>query len=144
MKRFFDSTIFVAAVLEDHQHHEPSFSLFASANRQSAFCAAHSLAEVYAALTRYPGKRRLSADQASLAIAAIEARSTIVALDAKEYLAMIRHSALLGISGGTVYDALIAACAMKANVDILYTWNAAHFLRLGDDVARKVRTPLTE
>ena len=40
-----------------------------------------------------------------------------------------------------MYDALIAACALKAEADVLYTWNIGHFLLLGDEVARKLRTP---
>jgi hypothetical protein len=47
----------------------------------------------------------------------------------------------LGIVGGTTYDALIGACARKMKAEIIYTWNIAHFLRLGEDVAEKVRTP---
>lgn len=141
MRYLFDTTVLVAALLEEHQHHDQSFSIFSRARRESAFCAAHSLAEVYATLTRYPGKQRLSPDQACLALKVIEERSTVLALDAKEYLATIQKFAALGISGGTVYDALIAGCAMKAKVDLLYTWNVAHFRLLGDDITRKVRTP---
>jgi len=138
---FFDTTVLVAGVLEEHQHHEPSLSALSTASRSSAFCAAHNVAEVYATLTRYPGKQRLSAEQALLALSAIESRFTIVALDTQEYLVAIRRFAAIGISGGTIYDGLIAACALKAKADVLYTWNVGHFMLLGDEVVRKVRTP---
>jgi predicted nucleic acid-binding protein len=141
LRYFFDTTVLVAGVLEEHEHHEPSFSILSTASRTSAFCAAHNVAEVYATLTRYPGKQRLSAEQALLALTAIESRFTIVALETREYLAAIRRFAAIGITGGTIYDALIAACALKAKADILYTWNVGHFMLLGDEVARKVRTP---
>ena len=141
MRYFFDTTVLVAGVLEEHEHHEPSFSTLSTASRASAFCAAHNVAEVYATLTRYPGKQRLSAEQALLALAAIESRFTIVALETREYLAAIRRFAAIGITGGTIYDGLIAACASKAKADVLYTWNVGHFMLLGDEVARKVRTP---
>jgi hypothetical protein len=39
------------------------------------------------------------------------------------------------------YDALIGACARKMKAEIIYTWNIAHFLGLGEEVADKVRTP---
>jgi len=65
----------------------------------------------------------------------------IVTLETREYLAAIRRFAAHGITGGTVYDGLIAACALKAKADVLYTWNTGHFLLLGDEVARKLRTP---
>lgn len=141
MKRFFDTSVLVAAVLEEHEHHQPSFLALSKANRSSAFCAAHNLAEMYATLTRYPGKQRLSAEQALLSLSVFENRLTIVALEAREYLVAIRRFAAIGITGGTMYDALIAACALRAEVDVLYTWNVGHFMLLGDEVARKVRTP---
>ena len=141
MRYFFDTTVLVAGVLEEHEHHEPSFSALSTASRTSAFCAAHNVAEGYATLTRYPGKQRLSAEQALLALTAIESRFTIVALETREYLAAIRRFAAIGITGGVIYDGLMAACAVKAKVDVLYTWNVGHFMLLGDEVARKVHTP---
>jgi predicted nucleic acid-binding protein len=64
-----------------------------------------------------------------------------VALDVADDLATIREAAGLGIVGSTTYDALVAACALKAKADVLCTWNIGHFLLLGDELARKVRTP---
>lgn len=141
MKCFFDTSVLVAAVLEEHEHHQRSFSVFSTASPSSAFCAAHNLAEVYATLTRYPGKQRISADQALLAIQVIEGRFSIVALKTQEYLAAIRKFTAVGITGGTIYDGLIAACALKAKADVLYTWNIGHFVRLGGQVAEKLHTP---
>jgi predicted nucleic acid-binding protein len=141
LKIFLDTTVLVAAVLGDHEHHVRSFPLLSAAKRSSAFCAAHNLAEVYVTLTRYPGRDRLTAEQALLSVEKIEERLTIVTLDAAAYSAAIRRFAALGIVGATLYDGLIAACALKANVDVIYTWNVGDFMRLGDDVAHRVRTP---
>lgn len=141
MKVFFDTTVLVAAVIEDHEHYASSYPLFSTAEHSSAFCAAHNLAEVYATLTRYPGKDRLSAQQAVLTLGNIEERLTIVPLNGAEYSAAIRRFAALGIVGAALYDGLIAACALKAKADVIYTWNVADFMRLGDDVAGRVRIP---
>ena len=141
MKWFFDSSVLVPALLPDHVHHARSFAAFAAASRKNAGCAAHSLAEVYSTLTRYPGKQRLSAESAALLVQEVEHRLTLVGLDGDEYLAAINRIAGMGIVGGAVYDALIAACAAKAKADMVYTWNVAHFVLLGNDVARRVRTP---
>ncbi len=65
----------------------------------------------------------------------------MVWLDGDEYLAAINRIGGMGILGGAVYNALIAACAGKAKAQVVYTWNTAHFMLLGDEVARKVRTP---
>ena len=141
MRIFFDTSVLVAAVLEDHEHYERSFTVFSAAKRSSAFCAAHNLAEVYATLTRYPGKDRLTAEQALISLEKIEERLTITALEASEYVAAIRKCAFRGIVGGTLYDDLIASSALKARAEVLYTWNTAHFRMLGEEVASIVRTP---
>jgi predicted nucleic acid-binding protein len=141
VKSFFDTSVLVAAFLEDHEHHERSFSLFAGADRKTACCGAHSLAELYATLTRLPGKFRLSAEQALLFLESVEERIEVVSLDAREYQLAIREAATAGIVGGTIYDALLGRCALKARVAKIYTWNVAHFQRLGTEIAGKVRTP---
>lgn len=128
-------------MLETHQHYEQSFRLFRSLNPAKAFCGTHNLAEVYAILTRYPNKDRLTADQALIALETIQNRVTIVSLTLAEYVAAIRKYAGVGVVGGNIYDGLIAECALKADVDVLYTWNIGHFQSLGEDIARKVRTP---
>lgn len=141
MKRFFDTTVLVAALLPDHPHHARSFPMFASATRKQAACAAHSLAEAYSTFTRYPGKERMSAEAASLVVQGIEDRFTQVWLDGDEYCAAIRRMAQMGIVGGGVYDGLVAACALKAGADHLYTWNVRHFDLLGGEIRKLVKMP---
>ncbi len=141
MKSFFDTSVLVATFVEVHEHHERSFALFTDADRRTACCAAHSLAELYATLTRLPGKARLNADQALLFLDSVEARLEIVALDAREYRQAIQDAANVGIVGGTIYDALIGWCALKSRATRIYTWDVADFQRLGAEIAEKVRTP---
>jgi predicted nucleic acid-binding protein len=141
VKWFFDTTVLVAALLPGHPHHSRSFQVFASATRKQNACAAHSLAETYSTFTNYPGKERMSAEAASLVVQEIEHRFTLVWLSADEYCAAIRRMAQLGIVGGAVYDGLVAACALKAGADHLYTWNVRHFDLLGADVRKLVTLP---
>jgi predicted nucleic acid-binding protein len=138
---FFDSSVLVPALLPDHEHHARSFTVFAAATPKNSGCAAHSLAEVYATLTRYPGKQRLSAESANLLVQEIEKRLTLVWLDGNEYRAAIRRIARMGILGGAVYDALLAECALKAGANHLYTWNARHFNLLGAEIQKMVTMP---
>lgn len=141
MKWFFDSSVLVPALLPEHEHHARSFAAFASASPKDAACAAHSLAEVYATLTRYPGKERLSAESAALLVQEIERRLTLVWLDGEEYRAAIRRIATMGIVGGAVYDGVVAACALKSRAHCLYTWNVRHFNLLGADIEKLVTMP---
>lgn len=141
MKIFVDSSVLVAAFIPGHVHHERSFSLFASADVKTSACAVHSLAELYATVTRLPYKYRATAHQALTFVETVQERFTLLALDSEDYLDTIRRAAEQNIVGGTLYDSVIAACALRARADTLYTWNVGHFLLLGDDVAKRVRTP---
>ena len=141
MRCFFDTSVLVPAFLDEHVHHEASHRAYLKAEKKHDCCAAHSLAEVYATLTRLPGSLRASGDQAMLFLEDMAARLTFIALDADECWAAIADAADLGIVGGSTYDALLARCAMKAKVETIYTWNLGHFQQLGSNVAKLVRTP---
>ena len=68
---------------------------------------------------------------------------TFVALVADEYRQALREASSRGIAGGTVYDFLIAACALKIGADIIYTRNLKHFQQFGTELSAKIRTPET-
>jgi predicted nucleic acid-binding protein len=138
---FLDTSVLIAAVSAQHVHHGPSLAVYLTADKNQAGCAAHSLAEVYATLTRLPGKQGMSSEQALLFLDEIRDRFRTIVLDSEEYLSAIQDAAAEGVVGGMVYDALIAHCAIKARADAILTWNIDHFRRLGPEVAKRVRTP---
>ncbi len=141
MKSFFDSSVLIPVFYRDHVHHEASLKAFEAAHARDSCCAAHSLAETYSTMTRLPGKYRLSGDQALLFLGSIKEHCTLIALDTDDYVSAIETSASLGIVGGTIYDALLCQCALKANAETILTWNLEDFRRLGPEVAKRVRTP---
>jgi predicted nucleic acid-binding protein len=141
VRAFFDTSVLVPVFLETHEHHERSLRVFVDATKRQDCCAAHSLAEVYATMTRLPGRHRLSGEQVLLFLDNIRERLTSVALTVDEYYAAIRDAADTGVVGGTIYDALIARCALKAKADTVYTWNTRHFEQLGPVIAERLRAP---
>jgi predicted nucleic acid-binding protein len=141
VKSFFDTSVLVASFLDGHEHYERSFVALADANHRNACCAAHSLAELYATLTRLPGRLGLNADQALWSLDSVAERLELIALEPAEYRHAIREAASGGIVGGTIYDALLGQCALKARATTIYTWNVSYFRMLGSDIAAKVRTP---
>lgn len=141
MRALFDTSVLVPVFLEDHEHHEHSLQAFLGADRRLDCCAAHSLAEVYFTMTRLPGRHRLSGEQVLLFLENIRERLALIALTGNEYHAAIRDAAEAGVVGGTIYDGLIARCALKAKADAIYTWNVRHFEQFGPDVAKRLRTP---
>jgi predicted nucleic acid-binding protein len=83
----------------------------------------------------------MGGDQALLLLDQIRERLTVITLNEEDYYSAIASAVAQGIVGGTIYDALLAKCALKANATIIYTWDVDHFRRLGPEVARRVRTP---
>src|SRR6202790_1515395 len=123
MKSFFDTSVLVATSVEGHEHHERSFALFIAADRKTACCAAHSLAELYATLTRLPGKFPPSADQAMFFLDSVEERLEFISLDPREYRLAIREAATAGIVGGTIYYPCLGGRALKPRAPRIYTWD---------------------
>jgi predicted nucleic acid-binding protein len=65
----------------------------------------------------------------------------IVSLAATDYSTTIERMAGLGLSGGTVCDALIATVARRLSVDKLLTLNADDFRRVWPDGKKVIITP---
>jgi predicted nucleic acid-binding protein len=141
MKVFFDTSVLVPVFYGDHVHHRASLELFIQFDKSTGCCGAHSLAEVYATLTRMPGRHRISAEQALLFINSIRERLSVVALTADEYADALQASAALGVVGGGIYDAMLAHCALKAKAHAIYTWNTRHYTLCGREVVGRLRTP---
>jgi predicted nucleic acid-binding protein len=139
---FLDSSVLIPVFLADHPHHAPSLRLYAQCNSEIASVAAHSLAEVYSTLTRLPLPHRATPDQAVEFLESMRTRFRFVTLASEEYLASIRVAAANRISGGTIYDALIATCALQAGADQIFTWNVRHYQLLGAEVLKRIKTPV--
>lgn len=141
MKAFVDTSVLIAAFYPDHEHHERSLDLLLRYGPGEIGCAAHSLAEVYAGLTAMPGKKRVSGDEAVLYLQSIRAKLTLTALTDDEYFHVVEEAAMLGLSSGAIYGAIIGQCALKAGAKSIYSWNAKHFQRLGASIAARMKSP---
>lgn len=68
----------------------------------------------------------------------------LVALTAKESRSAIKDSALKGLTGGKIHDALHLTCAAKASCDFIYTFNLRDFRLIADESIRhRIRSPLS-
>ncbi|MBI3973730.1 MAG: PIN domain-containing protein [Chloroflexi bacterium] len=136
-----DTTCIVAAVCTWHASHEACARevIDRPERGEMMVLAAHSLVEAYSVLTRLPPGRRLSPVDAERVLdVSFVRRAEIVSLEGDEYIELVRRAPERGIVGGQVYDALIIACAAKAQVDVLLTLNARHFLPLTQTSLRVV------
>jgi len=130
MKVFFDTSVLVASVLADHDCHARAFAVLERVHggQDEGVVAGHSLVELYAVLTRLPPPFRHSPAQALLSIETnVVSHFQISSLTGREYAALLKELVLAGISGGTVYDAVLLKAAAKTAVDRIYTFNVKHF-----------------
>lgn len=145
MKVLLDTSVLIAALLEDHLFHRQAAPWLECLQRQDVegIMSAHSLAELYAAISRMPTTPRLSPADA---ISAIEDNVLpfvkVRALDGRSYAALIRRVAAAGLSGGVVYDAVHAEVARRAGVDLLVTLNPRDFERVWTGRPEQVVSPL--
>ena len=102
----------------------------------------HTLAETYAVLTTLPVKPRISPLLAQKLIDNnLQAVASIVPLTIADYRNTIRRMAEMGLSGGSVYDALIATVGRRLSVDKLLTLNADDFRRAWPDGKQLITAP---
>jgi len=141
VKTFLDSSVLVAAFYDNHENHVRSFDLFARQTKSTGCTAAHCLAEVYSSLTGVPGRDRATPDEALSFLDELRGRLMLVTLGPEEVVDVIEQGAAAGLTGGSIYDALIGRCAMKAKAEVIYTWNTKHFIRLSPQIAARIRTP---
>jgi predicted nucleic acid-binding protein len=142
LARFLDSAVLVPVFVADHPHHEASVQLYKTCSREGDWCASQSLAEVYSTLTRLPHPHKATPEQAIVCIENIVSRFRLMSLESEEYISLLQEAAQRSIGGRTVYDALIARCALKAGADEICTWNIRHYQMLGPDVAKRLKTPV--
>ena len=145
MKIFLDTSILVAALVEDHPHYAPATALLLAARERTvqAFMSAHSLAESYAVLTRTPFSPRIyPAEGWQLLEESILAHVEVVALSPGEYRQVVRACSMHGCIGGAVYDALHIQAAQTAGCERLYTFNLREFRLLASEEFRhKITAP---
>jgi predicted nucleic acid-binding protein len=117
-----DTSVLVASLASWHQHHEVAF---AAAGRLDGVIA-HSLLETYSVLTRMPAPHRMSAAIVARLLEATFEHLPILGLAPNEHRKLIMTCAALGIGGGSIYDAMIAASCARAKATLLTLDARAH------------------
>ncbi len=144
MRILFDTSALVAALIEAHPAHSRTFPWLqrVRAGHDIGFIAAHSLAELYSALTTLPYQPRLSPQAAQQLLEQDLLKVfEIVVLSEMDYRVVIQRLASLGIVGGAIYDALITQAAAQVNVDQVLTLNEKDFRRVYPELASRIVTP---
>jgi predicted nucleic acid-binding protein len=135
---FFDTSVLMAAFLAGHEKHKPCIR--AVTEVRNPICALHTLAEFYANTTALPPRSRLTPEEAIFLVDQIANRFRVIALTVEEYHKTLRQMAAGHQRGGRTYDALLLACARKAEAETIYTLDH-DFAELAPDLAERIATP---
>lgn len=137
MKVFCDTNVIVAAFRDNHPHHQAARPVLEriAQGKDEGFIAAHSLAEIYAVLTRMPSPASPSVTW-QLISGNILNSFTIVTLTAREYADVLQFSSEEGVEGGRIYDALLLKAAAKSEATRVLTFNVSHFQSLASEALR--------
>jgi predicted nucleic acid-binding protein len=129
----FDTSVLVAAVVEAHPMHGKAVPWLRRARRREIdlLLASHTLAEIYAVLTTLPVRPRISPGVARMLIREnTQDIATVVALSVSDYERTLDRMAARNVSGGAIYDGLIARAAEKGGAERLLTLNPSDFERV--------------
>jgi predicted nucleic acid-binding protein len=130
---YLDSSVLVAALVEDEPAHESCLQLMRG---KSLVAWSHALAETYATLTGGRLGIRVSPAIATQLIEdSLLPRLQLIDLTGEDLMGTIRDTHSVGARGGAVYDFLHLTAARNASAKSLYTLNTRHFaviMRKGD------------
>jgi predicted nucleic acid-binding protein len=128
---YLDSSVLVAALVEDEPTHECCLRLLRA---KGLVAWTHALAETFATLTGGRlGIRVSPAIAAQLIEASLLPRLRLIELRGEEVVDAIRGSDAAGVRGGALYDFLHLTAARISGAMTLYTLNTRHF----EAIARK-------
>ncbi|HEY6741221.1 MAG TPA: PIN domain-containing protein [Lapillicoccus sp.] len=109
-----DSSVLVAAIAAWHPRHAVAHGLVDTGVRALP---GHVLVETYSVMTRMPTPQRLPSQTAADAISRL--RERIISMQASDYAALMRLLAVAGVTGGAVYDAVVAFTAKRHVLPLL-------------------------
>ena len=109
-----DTSVAVAALDAGHAAHEPCRQ---AVQRRQPALAGHAAFEVFALITRMPGQAAVDPGDAARLIRTVF--PTVAWLDSTQCQALRERLAVVGISGGATYDALVGEAARVSELRLL-------------------------
>lgn len=131
-------------MVESHPANDMAVSLLHQTHtgEYDGLISAHSLAEVYAVLTRFPARPPITPPAARQLIEEnVIGKLAVIALTELDYVEVLSHLEQRGLIGGITYDALILKAAMKGEAERIYTLNAGDFKRIYPELSERIVSP---
>ncbi len=146
MNYLFDTSILIAGFIASHKHHDRAKPWISKAaqGKLNMYVCNHTLAELYAVLTKLPLTPRISpANALSLIEHNVIKVGHLVNLTGRDYHHILKELANDGMSGGITYDSLIYYAAVKSEIKKLLTLNTQDFERLNKNDRITIISPLS-
>lgn len=142
---FFDTSVLVAACVQSHPHYTQAHPalLRITSKQDRGFISQHSIAEVFAVLTRLPIQPRIHPVEATRILTGnILPHFEIMPLVHTDYLKAVQIMAQNGLIGAKIYDVLLVQTAISSGAERIYTFNVVDFRLLAPpDERGKVCAP---
>ncbi len=133
MKVCFDTSTFVAGLLQQHPRHAVAFTRLEEVRNGTlkGHLTTHALAELFATLTALPLKPRLlPTDVQRIVEHTVLPHFTLISLGPQDYSDALSLTVTQNLVSGAIYDALHLVGARAAGCESLYTLNLRHFRSL--------------
>jgi len=125
-----DSSVAIAMLCSWHEFHERATA--ALQKRKRLLLPLPVLIESYSVLTRLPSPYRVQGAIAYRSLQDSFSDASIAALSAEKGWSFLHDCEASGITGGRIYDALIATIAIEAGARELLTFNSRDFAPFSD------------
>ncbi|HEV7486799.1 MAG TPA: PIN domain-containing protein [Thermoanaerobaculia bacterium] len=131
-----DSSVIIAGLLSWHEFHDRALhALGKLISARRLLVPFPALIESYSVMTRLPSPHRLDPGIAYQLLHESFSESRVIGLSAGSAWTFLGEYVAAGISGGRVYDAVIASAAIAAHASELLTFNQRDFEAFSDRIA---------
>ena len=127
-----DTSVVIAALLSWHEDHDRAAS-WLSRHLRKLVLPQPVLVESYSVMTRLPSPHRIGPEDAYSLLESNLREVPLVGLPSSSAWTFVRTESHAGTAGGSVYDALVIECAVRAGAAAIGTLNARDFVRLAGD-----------
>ena len=141
MKVAFDTSVIVAALIEDHPHHARASWWLRARRKLDRVASWHAYAEVWAVLTALPMEPRVTGEVAAAVLARARRSVSFVAPRSTTYPTAVARCNARALRSGAVYDALHLVTAEGESADLFLTFNVDDFTRLAEPGGPRIVAP---
>jgi predicted nucleic acid-binding protein len=141
VKVAFDTSVIVAAVLEEHPHHVRAIWWLRPRRKIERIASWHAYAETWAVLTALPIEPRVSGEVAAAVLERLGRSIGFLAARSATYAAAVARCNARGLRSGAVYDALHLVTAEGEGVELFLTFNVEDFTRLAEPAGPRIVAP---